>query len=154
MGILPDLMKGTDNIGFINVARDKDGILRTSIPIFVYKDKFYKHLDFLLALDILGLDSKNLTIDKNRTINLADGRKIPLTKDGRTYLNWYGDEESFEYIPLWKVDKAIKENNLDYLSSKFKDKIIFVGVTTTSLNDIKSTPTSRMFAGVETHATF
>lgn len=154
MGILPDLMKGTDNIGFINVARDKDGILRTSIPIFVYKDKFYKHLDFLLALDILGLDSKNLTIDKSRIINLADGRKIPLTKDGRTYLNWYGDEESFEYIPLWKVDKAIKENNLDYLSSKFKDKIIFVGVTTTSLNDIKSTPTSRMFAGVETHATF
>ena len=154
MGILPDLLNGTDNIGFINVARDKDGILRTSIPLFVYKDKFYKHLDFLLALDVLGLDSKNLTIDKTRTIKLSDGRKIPLNKDGRVYLNWYGVEESFEYIPLWKVDRAIKENNLNYLASAFKNKIIFVGVTTTSLNDIKSTPTSRMFAGVETHATF
>ncbi len=154
MGILPDLLNGTDNIGFINVARDKDGILRTSIPLFVYKDKFYKHLDFLLALDILGLDSKNLTIDKNRAIKLADGRKIPLNEDGRCYLNWYGEQESFKYIPLWEADKAIKENNINYLNSTFNNKIIFVGVTTTSLNDIKSTPTSRMFAGVETHATF
>ena len=50
-GIIPEILYGTDNIGFINIARDKDGIIRTKLPLFVYKDKFYKHLTLLVALN-------------------------------------------------------------------------------------------------------
>lgn len=153
-GILPEIMAGSDNIGFINVARDKDGIIRTSIPVFSYKDKFYKHLDLLVAADILKLNSKNLKIDKKRNLILSDKNIIPLLPDGRSYLNWYGGAKTFDYVYLWQIDKAIKNNDFNYLSSVFKDKIILIGVTTTSLNDIKSTPTARVYPGVETHATF
>ena len=138
------------------VTSGREGYTRPSDVNFV-------RLEFLREYEIGGhrvtpLRGNHVTAfednSANYLIKLADGRKIPLNEDGRCYLNWYGEQESFKYIPLWEADKAIKENNINYLNSTFNNKIIFVGVTTTSLNDIKSTPTSRMFAGVETHATF
>ena len=155
-GIIPEILYGTDNIGFINIARDKDGIIRTKLPLFVYKDKFYKHLTLLVALDLLNLDSKNLKIDgdKNLILSEKDKRIIPMQDDGKTYLNWYGPAFTYEYIPVWEVDKAIDKNDYNLLKEKFENKIVYVGVTTTSSSDVKTTPLSARYAGVEIHTTF
>lgn len=155
-GIIPELLYGTDNIGFINIARDKDGIIRSKLPVFVYKDKFYKHLTLLVALDLLKLDIKNLKIDNEHNLILSekDKRFIPLQDNGKAYLNWYGPAFTYEYIPVWEVDKAIDKNDLKFLEDKFKNKIVYVGVTTTSSSDVKSTPLSARYAGVEVHTTF
>ena len=40
------------------------------------------------------------------------------------------------------------------MKEKFENKIIYIGTTVTALADIKSTPVSFMYPGVETHATF
>lgn len=155
-GIIPEILYGTDNIGFINIARDKDGIIRTKLPLFVYKDKFYKHLTLLVALDLLNLDSKNLKIDgdKNLILSEKDKRIIPMQDDGKTYLNWYGPAFTYEYIPVWEVDKAVDKNDYNFLKEKFENKIVYVGVTTTSSSDVKTTPLSARYAGVEIHTTF
>lgn len=155
-GIIPEILYGTDNIGFINIARDKDGIIRTKLPLFVYKDKFYKHLTLLVALDLLNLDSKNLKIDgdKNLILSEKDKRIIPMQDDGKTYLNWYGPAFTYEYIPVWEVDKAVDKNDYNLLKEKFENKIVYVGVTTTSSSDVKTTPLSARYAGVEIHTTF
>lgn len=151
--ILDGLMNGTDNIGFINILRDKDGIIRSNLPIFVYKDEFYKHLTLSVAMDLLKLDSKKITV-KNNDLILSDGRKIPVNNDGKAYLNWYGGIGTYEYIPVWKTDKAIKENDIEFLKSSFENKIVYVGTTTTSLSDVKSTPLAQKYPGVEIHTTF
>ncbi len=151
--ILPELMRGTDNIGFINISRDQDGVIRSNLPLFVYKNKIYKHLTLLVGLDILNLNSNKLNI-KGDTVYLSKERKIPLDKDGKCYLNWYGTLGTFKYIPLYKVDKAINENDISFLKENFKDKIVYIGTTTTSLSDVKSTPLSQRYPGVEIHATF
>ena len=151
--ILDGLLYGTDNIGFINIQRDMDGVTRAYLPIFTYKDKFYKHLSLAAALDILGVDSKNVKV-KGKNIILSDGRKIPYDEEGKTYLNWYGEQMTYDYIPFWKTDKAIKEGDTKFLEDNFKNKIIYVGVSTDSMSDIKSTPLSRRLPGVETHTTF
>ena len=155
-GIIPEILYGTDNIGFINIARDKDGIIRTKLPLFVYKDKFYKHLTLLVALDLLNLDSKNLKIDSDKNLILSekDKRIIPMQDDGKTYLNWYGPAFTYEYIPVWEVDKAVDKNDYNLLKEKFENKIVYVGVTTTSSSDVKTTPLSARYAGVEIHTTF
>ncbi len=153
-GILPELIEGTDNIGFINVSRDKDGLIRSFLPVYVYKDNFYKNLSLTVAIDRLNLDSKNMFVDKNYNLILSDGRKIPFDKDGKCYLNWYGKDGTYEYIPLWKTDKAILENNFDFLNEKFKNKIVYIGTTTTSMTDVKSVPVSQKYPGVEIHTTF
>jgi len=152
--IISEILNGTSNIGLINVQRDKDGIIRTMPPFSYYDGAYYKHLTVLAGLRYLGADSNNFKINSNNEIVFDNNHKLPLTKEGKVILNWYGPEWSFEYVPLWKVINAIGKNDKKFLEDNFKGKIVFAGVSANSLSDIKSTPVSYMFPGVEVQATF
>ncbi len=155
--ILEEILNGTKNIGLINVQRDKDGIIRTMSPFSYYDDAYYKHLTILAGLDYLKLSTNNFKLNKRGEISVENNGKkavLPLNSKGRVILNWYGPEWTFNYIPLWKVASAVEKGDREFLDRSFKDKIVFVGVTTNSLSDIKSTPVSYMFPGVEVQATF
>lgn len=153
--ILPQILASTSNVGFINISRSDDGILR-EIPTFMrYKGDFYPHLAFLVGLKYLEKNENfkinNFYIDKNRNLNL-DKRFIPIDKYGGAILNWYGPAGTYKHIPLYKVIKAAEgEKNKDL---DFKDKIIYVGTTAVSLSDTKSVPVDKLYPGVEVHATY
>ena len=146
-----ELTNATKNIGAINVTRDKDGIIRNATPVFKYKGDYYPNLSLLSAMDYLNIDSISI-LDNN--IILDKNHKIPLDMSQRAILNWYGKSGSYKHIPLWEVIKAQKENNLDFINKNFKDKVIYIGTTATSLSDIKSVPVEFNMSGVELHATF
>jgi len=164
--ILDEIIAATSNIGHINAIRDDDGIARRMSPFVNYKGDFYPHLALKVGLDYLSrtekIDKKNLTIDKD--MNLVVGtRKIPLDFSGSVILNWYGEsgeynKNSFTYIPIWKLEKLAYgeplEGDSELKSDFFKDKIVYIGVSATSMYDIKSTPTERNMPGVELHTTF
>ena len=156
--ILEEILNGTKNIGLINVQRDKDGIIRTLSPFSYYEGAYYKHLTVLAGLDYLNLSTNNFKLNKRGEISLSNSKgskaTLPLNSNGRVILNWYGPEWTFNYVPLWKVASAFEKNDRDFLNKNFKDKIVFIGVTANSLSDIKSTPVSYMFPGVEVQATF
>ncbi len=152
--VIDEILNGTKNIGLINVQRDKDGILRTMPPFSYYKGAYYKHLTILAGLDYLNIDKNSFKMNRNGNIALDKKHTLPLTKEGKVILNWYGPEWSFNYVPLWRTTEAIKKNDKKFLEDNFKGKIVFVGVTANSLSDIKSTPVSYMFPGVEVQATF
>lgn len=155
--ILEEILNGTKNIGLINVQRDKDGIIRTMSPFSYYDGAYYKHLTILAGLDYLKLSTNNFKLNKRGEISVENNGKkavLPLNSKGRVILNWYGPEWTFNYIPLWKVASAVEKGDGEFLDRSFKDKIVFVGVTANSLSDIKSTPVSYMFPGVEVQATF
>lgn len=155
--ILEEILNGTKNIGLINVQRDKDGIIRTMSPFSYYDGAYYKHLTILAGLDYLKLSTNNFKLNKRGEISIENNGKkaiLPLNSKGRVILNWYGPEWTFNYIPLWKVASAVEKGDREFLDRSFKDKIVFVGVTANSLSDIKSTPVSYMFPGVEVQATF
>ncbi len=155
--ILSSLLNGDVNIGMTNVARDNDGIIRTVMPLLVYKDKFYPYLSLRAGLDCLRQERDNkITIDKNGKINVA-GTTIPLNKDGETFLNWYGEAGTHTQIPLYKVINEMDSTDKSKLGKTydFKDKIILVGTTAMSLHDTKSVPIEEnTYPGVEIHATF
>ena len=150
---MSELLEVTPNFGFINVTRDDDGIIRYIAPFFYYKDGYYPNLTTLIALKYLNIEPDNIYIKNNKLV-LSPNYSIPLTPDGRAILNWYGKEGTFEHISLWEVDDAINNNDIKFLKEKFENKIIYIGTTVTALADIKSTPVSFMYPGVETHATF
>lgn len=160
--IINQILTTTPNIGHINLLRDEDGIARY-LPLFViYKGDFYPHLALKVALKYLE-KTENLKISEFK-INpqgemLLGERKIPLTLNGTAVLNWYGpsginSHNTFEYIPLWKVEKNIYEGEKLLPDNYFKDKIVYIGTSATSLFDLKSVPTDRIFPGVEIHTTF
>lgn len=153
--ILPEILSATDNVGFINVSRADDGILR-KMPVFLrYQNKYYPQLGFKLGVDYLkrteNLSADKFVIDKNGEITLGS-RKILLDKDGNVILNWYGSVGTYDYIPLYKLIKIAKgeiKNEYD-----FSGKIIYFGTTASSLFDIKTVPVSRIYPGVEVQATY
>lgn len=160
--IINQILTTTPNIGHINFVRDEDGIARFLPPFVIYKGDFYPHLALKVALKYLE-KTENLKISEfkiNKSGEMLLGkRKIPLTYNGTAVLNWYGpsginNHNTFEYIPLWKVEKDIYENTNLLPANYFKDKIVYIGTSATSLFDLKSVPTDRIFPGVEIHTTF
>ena len=160
--ILSEIIDSTPNIGHINLIREDDGIARSIPPFVVYKGDFYPHLALKVGLKYLqkteNYSTNDFKIDKNGQIQLKN-RTIPVMKNGSVILNWYGQSglnnpKSFEYIPFWKVEKTMYgEENL-VPKDFFKDKIVYIGTSATSLFDLKSVPTDKIFPGVEIHTTF
>ena len=149
--VMNELASATSKVGMINVNRDEDGVIRNATPIFEYQDKYYPNLTFLAALDLLA--KKQVMVMDNKII-IDENHIIPLDDTNRAILNWYGAGQTYEYISFWKIIKAINENNQKFLVDNFKNKIIYIGTTATSLSDIKTVPTDSLIAGVELHCTF
>ncbi len=146
--IVEDIINNTSNIGTVNISRSNDGILRKAPVLVKYRDNFYPQMSFLMANG--GL--REVTLNENNTLTFAD-RVIPLDKDGNAILNWYGASGSYQEIPLYKIIKKMNGENIE-LNADFKDKIVFVGMTANSLFDLKTTPTDKLFPGVEVLATY
>lgn len=154
--IIDDILNYSSNIGFINVTRSDDGILRT-MPVFVkYQDKIYPQLALKVGLEYLrqveGIDVKDFEIDANSVLSFG-GRNILLQKDGSAILNWYGPAGTYTQIPLYKLIKAINNEHTD-LDYNFHNKVVYFGTTAASLFDIKSVPTDKIYPGVEIQATY
>lgn len=153
--ILPQILANTQNVGMINISRADDGILRKMPPFVTYKGDYYPHLALLVGLNYLkqteNLHLKDFYVDKNSNLHIGE-RKMPIDEDGSTIMNWYGPAGTFQQIPLYKIIKTInKEGSYNF---DLKDKIIYVGVTAVSLYDTKSIPVSKLYPGVELHATY
>ena len=150
--ILDGIINSTSNIGIINVSRSDDGILRKMPLVVKYNNKFYPQLALKVGLNYLGEFDKNYTIDKNSNFIIGD-RKIYLDKDGSAILNWYGPTGTYDYIPIYQLIKQVngEKTNLDY---DFSNKIIYFGSTASSLFDIKTVPTGKIYPGVEVQATY
>lgn len=160
--IIDQILYATPNIGHINLVRDEDGIARNLAPFVAYKNDLYPHLALKVAVKYLQ-KTENLNLDEYKINSHGDlligTRKIPLNGNGNAILNWYGpsgmnSHKTFEYIPMWKVEKEIYEGAKLLHNNYFKDKIVYIGTSATSLFDLKSVPTDRIFPGVEIHTTF
>ena len=161
--IISQIINTTPNIGHINLVRGEDGIARDLPPFVVYKGDFYPHLAMKVAMKYLeqkeGLKQSDFVIDKDGNM-LVGGRVLPFNGFGSVIMNWYGpsgvnqNSSTFEYIPMWKVEKTMYEGKNLIPAGYFKDKIIYIGTSATSLFDLKSVPTDRIFPGVEIHTTF
>lgn len=151
--ILSQILNSDTKVGMININRSEDGIIR-KVPTFAYyNNKYYPHLTLLLANDMLNNSSKDFVVDKNSNL-ILNNNKIPLTSTGEVVLNWYGPSlETYRNIPIYKLLKSIENPSIKD-GYDFKDKIVFIGTTASSLYDTKSVPIDKIYPGVEIHATY
>lgn len=158
--IMNEILNLSSNIGLTNCPRDRDNITRHA-PLFIkYKNDFYPYLAFKVAYNYLAkhenIDKNKFIINKENQLILGD-KKIPLAKNGSIILNWYGAERTFPQIPFWTIIQsanAVKSGKKPVIPPEyFKNKVVFVGVTANSLFDIKCTPLSSIYPGVEVQAT-
>lgn len=152
--IIPQILNSDTKVGMININRSEDGIIR-QVPMFAYYNgEYYPHLTLMAGLDILnGNLITDYHIDKNSVLNVGKS-KIPMTDTGEVVLNWYGPSlRTYKNIPFHKLIKSI-DGDETIEKYDFKDKIVLVGTTASSLFDTKSVPIDKIYPGVEIHATY
>ncbi len=151
--IISKILETKTKVGMININRSEDGIIR-KVPVFAYyNNHYYPHLTLSVGNDLINNSKTDFVIDSGANLLLGD-KKIPLTSTGEAVLNWYGPSlETYKNIPFHKLIKSIENGTMND-GFDFKDKIVFIGTTASSLFDTKSVPIDKIYPGVEIHATY
>ncbi len=160
-----DYLKNIKNLGSVNTNMDNDGYIRKVDQVINYKGKLYPSLGLLMYSKHTGIKHFVLTdkylLAKNNQYSL----KMPITnKYGIAYSNIYfykTDDGLYSHQKISASDvinslEAIKKDEKPILDGEiFKDKIVFVGANANAqaLQDIKRTPISDTFSGVDIQAT-
>lgn len=113
--------------GFVNKPRDSDNVIRRMRPFFLSDSQ--NIIDYSLSLKVASRI--------RNTIPASLATSIPLS-DGITYIKFFANENKFNTIPAWKITKG----ELDL--SQFKNKLVFIGMTSESFHDTYNTPLGLM----------
>ena len=134
--------------GFFNVVSDVDGIVRRGDFFIRFGDILYPSL----ALEMLreGVKAKpELVFSKNLGITAIQlGRpRVPVNRECQMSLNFRGGPRTFSYVSA--VDVLRKR----VAKGTFDGKYVLVGTSAIGLLDLRATPLSQAFPGVEINAT-
>jgi adenylate cyclase len=134
--------------GFFSVAADQDGVVRWMPLIIECAMDIFPPL--AVASTWLYLDQPQLMVNVARYgvegIKMGE-RFIPTDENGQLFINYLGPPKTFPHFSI-----------SDILSGKlpkgtFKEKLVLVGATAMGTHDLRSTPFSPLYPGVEIHAT-
>ncbi|MEW5939896.1 MAG: adenylate/guanylate cyclase domain-containing protein [Chloroflexota bacterium] len=133
--------EGLDGEGLTSVVNDLDAITRRIQAFETYNGQAYFNWAFELARLQLGVDAP---ADPTPTSLTFNGRTVPL-QGGRLIVNFAGPPGTYPTYPAYRVALG------DYPPETFRDKIVLIGATTLTLQDLYPTPFSAQTrtAGVE-----
>jgi len=145
---LPVLAEAATATGFFNATPDPDGILRRVALLINYNGALYPSLALSTLMQASGDPSVLLKLGPQGTESMRyAGSVIPVDRAGQMLVNYRGGGGMFPYISA--VD--IMEGKID--PAMLEGKIAFIGTSAAGLKDLRATPFTPVFPGVETHAT-
>ena len=144
---LPKLTEAAADTGYFNAVPDPDGAIR-SLPLVVgFQNDLYAPLSLSVLQRYLDNPPLQITLSDIGILAIRLGREqIPVDEYGRFRINFGGPAKTFPYYSF-----------IDVVSGKvpletFRNKIVLVGATAVGIYDIRVTPFSSIFPGVEVHA--
>lgn len=145
---LPQFSAVAENSGYFNAFPDSDGVIRWSPLAIKFGDDYYYSLPLALLIQYLDWPMSVLKLAEfgAESIQLGD-REIPTDEMGQMLVNYLGPGKTF---PHYGVSDILAGR---VAAKAFKDKIVLVGATATGIYDLRVTPFSAVYPGVEIHAT-
>ena len=138
--------------GYFNVFPDIDGTIRWSPLVIKYQGELFPTLSLQILREYLrkeGEDYENIKVKVNELgvyeVKLYD-YIIPTDSFGRMMINYRGEEYTFKYHSFIDII------NGEVPKEEFKDKMVIVGANAIGIYDMRVTPFSSVYPGVETHA--
>lgn len=139
--------------GFFNVFPDAAGTVR-KVPFFMELDGV-PYPSLALEMLRIGKGAQALTIHVSQRVNsrresilgvsFAD-RVVPTDETGQLTVNFRGPAYTFPHIPAVDI---LEGRHLDELRHKY----VLIGTSAAGLLDLRATPFSNIYPGVEVHAT-
>jgi len=137
--------------GFVNLEKDRDSAPRSENFAWQFDGETYPPLSLAAAAAYLGVSPLDLELNlgsplKIGTVKVGD-RQLPTNSDAKMLVNYYGPNQS---IPTYSMLDVVEGK---FAPGTFKDKIVFVGVTLTAVQDLFKSAFGLYLPGVERHAT-
>jgi len=151
-GNIKMLQRKARGSGFFNAAPDADGVIRRSKLLFQLDGEIYPALALDVARKYLFTEEVELVTSEIgdsisvEHIKFTDDMLIPVNGKGEVIIPYRGGPYSFHYIPASDVLNGRTPREL------LEAKVAFVGTSAIGLGDIKPTPVSIYYPGVEVHA--
>jgi adenylate cyclase len=142
---LPGLASAATKLGHVNILPDLDGTVRREALVIADQGKFYPSLALQTARVALGVPDEQLVLDLQGAVQVGPVT-VPTDVEGRMLLNFVGPEKSFRHYSAADVLSGAVP------AGAFKDAIVFIGATAAGIFDLRVTPYSTVFPGVEIHA--
>ena len=144
---IPLLAKVASDFGYFNIVPDDDGTVRW-VPLAIqFGDSVYPHISVEAVRRFLGSPPLILNTASYGVDSIQIGRlQLPTDEAGRLLVNFRGPQKTFPHYSFVDVINGSAP------ASAFKDKIVLVGATAIGIYDMRVTPFSGTFPGVEIHA--
>ena len=144
---LERLQAGAAGAAFFNMDADFDGVARRMPMVVEYQGQCYGALSIMTARAGLGTESVKLVPAQGRRPPMLDldGLTLPLDAQGRALVPYRG-AESIPYVSATDVIHARAP------AATLEGRIVLVGTTAPGIMDLRVTPISKVFPGVEIHA--
>jgi adenylate cyclase len=140
------ISQATPYSGFFNMFPDRDGVVRWIPAVINYSDEMYAPLSLMTVSAFW--DTQPLVVVAEygiEKIQFGD-LSIPTDELGRVMINYRGDAQTFKHISVTDIlNDRVPEGDL-------KGKVVIVGATAIGIYDMRVTPFSSVFPGVEIHA--
>jgi len=144
---LEGLTDAAENSGYFNSFPDSDGVIRWAPLVIKFQNDYYSPLAISVLLQYLDWPMLSIRIaDFGVESVKLDKLVIPTDETGRLLVNYLGPARSF---PHYSVSDVLRGR---LSPDHFKDKIVLVGATATGIYDMRVTPFSSVYPGVEIHA--
>ena len=154
---LPELQQAATRAGHFNPAVDPDGMVRRVPMLAEYDGAYYESLSLAMVRALFGSTELLPGFAEGNTSGYAGLEwlelgtaigplKIPVDREVTTLVPFRGNAGSFKYISI--ADVLHDRTDLKQL----KDKIVLIGTTAPGLLDLRATPVSEVYPGVEVHA--
>jgi serine/threonine-protein kinase len=137
-GVIEPLGKVATSIGHLNVTPDVDGAIRTEPLVLAHFDQAYPSLSLLVAAKSHNLTVADIQVAAGDSVKLGK-LKIGTDLDTRMLTFYYKDKDGG---PAFPVDSFfdVKSGKIPY--EKYRDKIVLIGPTSSSVGSVFVTPIS------------
>ena len=133
--------------GYYNIFPDIDGTVRWIPLVIRYQDRFYPSLSLEAVRSYVGNIPLQVRVADYGIDAIQLGPvTIPTDEMGRMFINFRGGPHTFPHYSV--ADIMAGRTPAD----AFKDRIVFVGSTAIGVYDLRVTPFSTVFPGLEVHA--
>ncbi|MDD5476136.1 MAG: adenylate/guanylate cyclase domain-containing protein [Syntrophales bacterium] len=144
---IPVLSEVAENSGFFNAIPDVDGTNRWAPMVIGYDDTYFPSLSLATLMvyrdwPLLAMRVSDLGVDQV----VFDETVIPVDSTGRMLINYRGPGETFPHYSISDIIQGSLDPEL------FSGKIVLVGATATGIYDLRVTPFSTVYPGIEIHA--
>ncbi|PIP07457.1 MAG: hypothetical protein COX51_06655, partial [Syntrophobacteraceae bacterium CG23_combo_of_CG06-09_8_20_14_all_50_8] len=145
---LKQLSEAAENSGYFNAFPDSDGAIRWSPLVIKFRDTYYSSLAMSLLIQYLDWPMCVLNLGEFGVEGIKiEKMEVPTDDTGRVLVNYLGPAKTF---PHYSVSDIM---NGRLSPDKFQGKIVIIGATATGIYDLRVTPFSTVYPGVEIHAT-